>query len=201
MESAPSAKAIKPEPLQYYPERPRYRFSWEFGPPFDSYFKLDHSKDQVTCLKSVGPFKSLYGDKILVPGNSYYWEITLVRGAQIKIGVVLDAFREGTVKVDLPKGNLVCFSDTPYGWALYSSGELRHNNNQTGPRYCPPFGVGDIIGVLLDLQVGSLGFFLNGEYYGVAFKDPSFCQKCFYPAAAVLLKGESFLIESNKYED
>ena len=58
-----------------------------------------------------------------MPGNKYYFEIKIIKGNLIKIGVsksqnFLDE----------------AFCDGDKGWDIYN-GELRHNSNSTGPKY------------------------------------------------------------------
>jgi hypothetical protein len=62
------------------------------------------------------------------------------------------------------------FCDTTKGWAIYN-GETRHNSNSTGPKYGSALQPGDIIGVALDMVDGTLAYYRNGQYWGVAFKD------------------------------
>ncbi len=62
------------------------------------------------------------------------------------------------------------FSDTVNGWAIYN-GQTRHNSNSTGPVYGTALTPGDIVGVAVDMVEGTLGFYRNQTYWGVAFKD------------------------------
>jgi hypothetical protein len=62
------------------------------------------------------------------------------------------------------------FCDTTKGWAIYN-GETRHNSNSTGPKYGSALQPGDTLGVALDMVDGTLSYYRNGQYWGVAFKD------------------------------
>lgn len=42
--------------------------------------------NNVQCLTSIGPYKSIYGDIVLVPNGLYYWEIQIEKGHYFKIG-------------------------------------------------------------------------------------------------------------------
>eukprot|EP01027_Heterolobosea_sp_BB2_P004370 GEZU01006667.1.p1 GENE.GEZU01006667.1~~GEZU01006667.1.p1 ORF type:complete len:108 (-),score=20.11 GEZU01006667.1:87-410(-) len=61
-------------------------------------------------------------------------------------------------------------SHNPRGWCWYASdGTKYHSSSSRG--YSTPFKVGDTVGVLLDLDEGTLTFYLNGESKGVAYND------------------------------
>jgi hypothetical protein len=62
------------------------------------------------------------------------------------------------------------FSDSVKGWGVYN-GELRHNSNSTGPKYGTQLSSNDIIGVALDMVEGTMSFYRNNEYWGIAYKD------------------------------
>ena len=62
------------------------------------------------------------------------------------------------------------FCDTSSGWAIYN-GETRHNSNSTGQNYGTKLKGGDIVGVALDMEVGTLSYYVNGTFWGIAFKD------------------------------
>jgi len=53
------------------------------------------------------------------------------------------------------------FCDGISGWAIYN-GETRHNSNSTGPKYGTKIQAGDIIGVAIDMVIGTLTFYKNG---------------------------------------
>jgi hypothetical protein len=48
---------------------------------------------------------------------------------------------------------------------------LRHANNSIGQPYGKPFKKKGILGVLLNMDLGTLSFSLDGEFMGVAFED------------------------------
>lgn len=93
-------------------------------------------------------------------GGRYYFEIFINKGNLIKIGVC----RPNVTKLE------EAFSDNLNGWAIYN-GQTRHNSNGSGPNYGTQLAPGDIIGVALDMVEGTLGFYRNASYWGVAFKD------------------------------
>jgi len=63
---------------------------------------------------------------------------------------------------------------------------LRHNSNASGPSYGKKFKKEGVLGVCLNMKTGVLGFSLNGEYMGVAYKDTKLTQGTIYPAVALL---------------
>ena len=67
--------------------------------------------------------------------------------------------------------NFECaFCDSNDGWAIYN-GQTRHGSNSTGPNYGSQLVAGDIIGVALDMVEGTLSFYRNQQFWGVAFKE------------------------------
>ena len=65
----------------------------------------------------------------------------------------------------------LAFSDGEYGWAYYSSGYLRHNSGGDGIQYGESFGVGNVIGIYLDLIEGKLFFSKDGKHFPVAYEN------------------------------
>ena len=60
----------------------------------------------------------------MVAGLKYYFEIELIKGNLMKIGVC---------RKDAPFEQM-SFCDTDQGWAVYN-GELRHGSNHTSKKY------------------------------------------------------------------
>ena len=101
----------------------------------------------------------------MVAGQLYYFEIQLLKGNLMKVGVC---------RQDAPfEQNSFC--DTDQGWAVYN-GELRHGSNHTSKKYVcqtssTKFQEGDTVGVMVDMINGTLAFTNNQVYLGVAFKS------------------------------
>mmetsp|Transcript_27365 Transcript_27365/g.55304 ORF Transcript_27365/g.55304 Transcript_27365/m.55304 type:complete len:205 (-) Transcript_27365:124-738(-) len=76
---------------------------------------------------------------------------------------------------------------TAEGWSYHSGGETFHNDR--GSRYAEPAKTGDIIGVLLDLDVCTLSFLKNGRLLGVAQTLPANTE--FFPCVATEAHGQS----------
>ena len=70
--------------------------------------------------------------------------------------------------------------------AYLGLGQLRHGSNAAGPAYGKKFKKDGFLGVLLNMNTGVLAFSLNGEYMGVAYRDPKLTQGPIYPAVALL---------------
>ena len=65
-------------------------------------------------------------------------------------------------------------------------GQLRHGSNASGPSYGKKFKKEGVLGVLLNMNTGVLGLALNGDYMGVAYRDPRLTNGTVYPAVALL---------------
>ena len=110
-------------------------------------------------------FKTTLGTEIFTEGGRYYFEVFINKGQLIKIGVS----RPNITNLES------AFCDTNEGWAIYN-GQTRHASNSTGPNYGTQLAAGDIIGVALDMHEGTLGFYKNQQYWGIAFKDEALKQ-------------------------
>ena len=75
-------------------------------------------------MTSVGPYKNNYADVVLEKNNVYYWEIKIIKGNYFKIGIM-----KASALADF-KGK--AFSDSPNGYAYFSTGKLRNGSNNTG---------------------------------------------------------------------
>jgi hypothetical protein len=136
---------------------------------------------------SVG-FKSVRGDSVSYPlpqtleaGGKYYFEIKVIKGKLLKIGVC----RPGA---DMSKA----FSDTELGWAMFN-GEVRHGADYGAEKYGQAKGGsrlkdGDVVGVLVDMREGTLAYTRNGVYLGLAFRDPELKRGSLFPAVASVYK-------------
>lgn len=109
----------------------------------------------------------------------HYWEI------------IADARTENELKVGVCKSRdfdlKTAFSDYTFGWAYYAVGQLRHcdgaNGISFGNKTMKKEGV---LGVLLDMNRGTLSFSLNNFLLGVAFEDEELKNGPIWPAIALL---------------
>ncbi len=99
--------------------------------------------------------------KTFEPGNRYYFEIQIIKGNLIKIGISKEISFLDEVKIFKK-----AFCDNENGWAIYN-GELRHNSNAMGPKYGTILKNNDTVGVMFDtievkfLFKGTLSFCIN----------------------------------------
>ena len=96
-----------------------------------------------------------------VSSGKFYWEHEVISiGGESSFGIA----RPG----DLGSHYVVGTSST--SWGLYVNGNVYHNNSITTSGYMSGgFTDGDIIGVELDIDNGTLEFYKNGTGYGNAF--------------------------------
>lgn len=73
-----------------------------------------------------------------------------------------------------------------HGWGFIGEQALYHNREKVKV-YGEPFGAGDVVGVVLDLNVGVVSFTRNGRSLGVAF-DGIYGE--LYPAVAFYNVGQ-----------
>lgn len=86
------------------------------------------------------------------------------------------------------------FSDYEFGFAYYGLGQLRHSNNSVGEPYGRAFKKKGVLGVLLNMELGTLSFALDGEFMGVAFEDPILTKGPIWAAVSLLHIGGCTLI-------
>lgn len=174
------------EPIEIYPT---FIFRWN-SERCSSKLNIEENGIDAKCSEGAGSFKTVMGDRVMVPGWRYRWSITISHGSNFKIGITRDG------------SNLEnAFSDFPTGWAYYRTGQLRHNSNSSGPAYGESYGAGDTIGIFFDMIEGELSFSKNEKYFGTAYKLPEFCEGEFYPAVCVLNKDDAFRINLPIPED
>lgn len=104
------------------------------------------------------------GSKAFTHGQ-HYWEVKLndVYGTSVMVGVC-------TKKATLHTGNyeyVNLIGRDKQSWGLSHKGELWHNGQKK--KFCEPFFDNTVIGILLDMDRGTLLFFKNKQLLGVAF--------------------------------
>ena len=119
-------------------------------------------------------------------GGVHYWEIVADARTEheLKIGVT----SQQTFNVNSS------FSDYVFGFAYYGLGQLRHSDNSLGKPYGKFFKKKGVLGVLLNMNLGTLSFSLDGEFMGVAFEDPLLTKGPIWAAVSLLHIGGLTLI-------
>ena len=84
------------------------------------------------------------------PGGRYYFEIEIIQGQLLKIGVAKNRDNIDQVNYIPSTEKLQAFCDSADGWAIYN-GELRHNSNSQGFQYGTILNPRDIVGVMVDM--------------------------------------------------
>jgi len=116
----------------------------------------------------------------------HYWEVIADARTEheLKIGVTA----EQTFNVNSS------FSDYEFGFAYYGLGQLRHSNNSLGEPYGKFFKKKGVLGVLLNMNIGTISFALDGEFMGVAFEDVKLTKGPIWAAVSLLHIGGLTLI-------
>jgi hypothetical protein len=107
---------------------------------------------------------AMVGSTIAVSTGKWYWEATFFRPGSGD-GVL------GIHKTNTSLFQIVGYSGDPNGYGYSASGNKL--NNTTGVAYGASYTNGDVIGVALDLDAGTLTFYKNNTSQGVAFSGLS----------------------------
>mmetsp|Transcript_5945 Transcript_5945/g.14109 ORF Transcript_5945/g.14109 Transcript_5945/m.14109 type:complete len:190 (-) Transcript_5945:72-641(-) len=84
---------------------------------------------------------------------------------------------------------------TAHGWGYHSrNGRALHNGN--GKEYAEGAKSGDVIGMLLDLDVDTLSFLKNGRFLGAAHVLPA--GRKFFPCVSTWAQGDSVITLSTE---
>ena len=109
--------------------------------------RLKISEDRLTIKVINGAgFKTSFGTEAFEERERYYFEIKIIKGTLIKIGIS-----------KAMENNSQAFTDGPEGWGIYN-GETRHNSNALGSKYGERINPGDVIGIMLDMVEGKISF-------------------------------------------
>ena len=129
------------------------------------------SDGNMTLLSTVANWQSR-GGTVAVSSGKWYWEAHVItKGTYMQIGIVgSDVFFQSTDDIQ----------EWPTGYGYYSVGKKVHNAANSS--YGTTFTTGDLIGVALDLDAGTIEFYKNNASQGVAFTGIS---GEFIPAFAV----------------
>lgn len=141
--------------------------------------ELSIGRRQVTFHQRYSSGTAAVRGETPMRDHQYYWEVKMISpvyGTDMMVGV-------GTANVELKKYRDTFFSllgSDSQSWGLSYSGMIHHKGQKQN--YAPKFGQGSIIGVHLDAWNGTLSFFNNRQFLGVAFKNLH--GKTLYPMAS-----------------
>jgi len=141
--------------------------------PYDSHLDARVEKDgrTVACLHEDGfqylwkGIRANYG----VTKGVYMYEVKVLDHPSVKMpetkpqnqNILRCGFSQPLTSLFL--------GDTAEGWGWGGTGKKSHNNNFSD--YGGSFGVGDVIGCVLDMDQGTISFLKNGQFMGVAFDN------------------------------
>ena len=152
--------------------------------PADSGANYDFSNGNRTAAKTSldNYIESLLRATRYVSSGKWYWEIYL-NDTDLSVPQNFYGISNAAEDVDNPSGT----TTDSYG-LLQSTGESYHNSVLTA--YGSAFDTGDILGIELDLDGGTLEYFLNDVSMGVAFTGVA---GTFTPSAN-LLRSSAYII-------
>jgi hypothetical protein len=130
-------------------------------------------------------FRTMISSRPFMDGV-HYWEIIADARTEheLKIGV--------TLQQKFNTSNSFC--DYDFGYGFYGLGELRHGSNANGVKYGKFFKKKGILGVLLDMDKGTLSFAIDGEFFGQAFQDEKLRRGPIWAAISLLHTGGCTLV-------
>jgi hypothetical protein len=99
---------------------------------------------------------------VVLTVGKHYWEVELLNedNAQGFIGVTRPNLNPNVDYADM---------DSTDRWFIFNYGGSLYGNGENGDAYAGPIVDGDRVGVLLDLDEGSLRFFVNGVQHGPGY--------------------------------
>jgi hypothetical protein len=159
----------------------------------DSRLKFSDGDATVTCIKNH-QYQTAMSSEGFTTGQ-HYWEIQVEKSASGNSGTYEMFVGVGEDKMST-KNCFVgqqCSSKGRRGWGYYSRGQ---KYSGSGYSYGTTYGKkGDVIGVLLDMDAGTLGFTVNGKDQGVAFTSIA-TQRRLYPCVSLYTSGQSVSVLS-----
>jgi len=120
------------------------------------------SNGDLTATSNLGAWASAFTTISKTTGQ-WYWEITL--DATPYNGPAIGIIESSYSSTD------TYFTQSVYGWGFRVDGQKETNDTQAG--YVSAYSVGDIVGVALDLDAGTIRYYVNGVPQGVGFTSLS----------------------------
>lgn len=124
---------------------------------------------------------------VAMTSGKWYWEVEVTTFnsalSSIHIGIVGDGY-------SFASGNYIGNTSTSYA---YRHSALKYNN-ASASAYGGVYGAGNVIGVALDLDAGTLTFYLNNVSQGTAYSGLS---GTFYPGISIEQSGSTSTVQAN----
>ena len=110
-------------------------------------------------------WKTIFANFLIPTTGKWYWEIQ-ASGTNTIPGIA-------AVDQNL-SGNLTTYpADGLLSYGYYGNGQTRKGPGNTGANYADGYNIGDIIGIILDMNAKTIGFYKNNDFQGIAFSNIS----------------------------
>jgi len=133
--------------------------------------RISDSGLEATCLHKEGFQYMWKGARAThgVIGGAFYYEVKIVQSLAVDMPDTAPK-NQNIVRVgaSLPLSSLF-LGDTMESWGWGGTGKKSSNNNFDD--YGGAFGVGDVIGVIMDVDNLSISYTKNGKFMGIAFNS------------------------------
>jgi hypothetical protein len=133
----------------------------------DEYVKLSEGGTVATAISEHDDYYAHVTTGVELTEGRHYWEVELLpeRMSSMFVGVTRP-------NLDLV-GNYVNGTDGTESWFIHHGDGALYGNGKEGDDIAGPYKQGDRVGVLLDLNNGSLLFFKNGVQHGPGYQAGS----------------------------
>lgn len=160
--------------------------TWQLPTSSPWYAELDPSRRTLT--KAFPPVdktlsRSYLTAENLEPGAVYYIELSYTNLRSYCM--LFDAVQVGVYVAAAPDPFSNCFTHLQDGWGLScSNGHLRHGSVEV--KFTDPLNSRDLIGLEVDMVLGSLSFFVNGCSRGAPWMIPELSSQAVKVAVALV---------------
>ena len=127
---------------------------------------LNLSNGNLTATKSASGYHSTLSTITTPTTGKWFYEVeSNVSGNNLVIGIARDDFNQDA--------HLSSYIDKDSNGYIYRASDGYKSNNDSASSYGDSYTSGDVVGVALDLDEGTLTFYKNGVSQGVAFSSLS----------------------------
>ena len=127
---------------------------------------LNLSNGNLTATKSASGYHSTLSTITTPTTGKWFYEVeSNVSGNNLVIGIARDDFNQDA--------HLSSYIDKDSNGYIYRASDGNKSNNDSASSYGDSYTSGDVVGVALDLDEGTLTFYKNGVSQGVAFSSLS----------------------------